>query len=137
MKYDTLRDAYDFVSMGDPFDHSAFVRLSTGEVFFKSEMAGVSNLPEDIDENFDDFLAPPHKHDLDLGQDLVWRFVRQEVPGLEDKVRSFFRHRGAYGRFKDLLEELGILERWYDFEEQETETALREWCKRKNIELED
>jgi hypothetical protein len=137
MKYDTIRNAYDFVSAGEPFEHVAYVRLSTGEAFFKSDEAGMDELPEDIDERVEDYRAIPHKYDLDLGQDLVWRFVRQEIPDLEDRIRSFFRRQGAYGRFKDYLAERGILEKWYEYGEQQTHEALHEWCKDNNVELEE
>jgi hypothetical protein len=49
-------------------------------------------------------VAIPHKNDLDLGQSLVFEFVASTLPDEYDRVRDIFRHRGAYGRFKDLLD---------------------------------
>jgi len=40
----------------------------------------------------------------------------------------FFRRRGAYARFKELLAAEGCLEKWYAFEAESTERALGQWC---------
>jgi hypothetical protein len=48
-------------------------------------------------------------------------------------VAQFFRHRGAYARFKDLLASEGSLDKWYAFEAESTERALRDWCTSNDI----
>ena len=50
-------------------------------------------------------------------------------------VQAFFRRRGAYARFKELLATEGCLEEWYVFEAESTERALREWCHANEIQL--
>jgi hypothetical protein len=84
-------------------------------------------LPDDLVES-DKYVGIPHKNDLDLGRDLVFAFMSVNLPDEYGKVRSFFSGRGAYARYKDLLESKGKLEAWHEFEKQSTETALREWC---------
>ena len=58
-----------------------------------------------------------------------------ELPDDYDTVTGFFRRRGAYGRFKNLMDTRGKLERWYDFEARATDAALRAWCAEHGIEL--
>ncbi len=101
-----LRTTFDFVSAAAPFEHSAYICLDTGKIYWKAASAGLENeenLPEDLD-NSDRYVAVPHKNDLDLGRRLALAFVDQELPDDRDTVISFFRRRGAYGRFKDLLQ---------------------------------
>ena len=43
-------------------------------------------------------------------------------------MRGLFRQRGAYARFKDLIERKDLLEAWYRYEAKATERALREWA---------
>jgi hypothetical protein len=50
-------------------------------------------------------------------------------------VATFFRKRGAYGRFKDLLERKGLLEAWYEYEAQAVEQALRTWSAENGLQL--
>ena len=50
-------------------------------------------------------------------------------------VLQFFRGRGAYARFKDLLGGRGMLDQWYDFEAKAVERALKTWCDLNSIEV--
>ena len=62
------------------------------------------------------FLQIPDKRELDLGKPLALDLARQFLPGDFDDVLQFFSRRGAYARFKDLLDRRGVLDQWYDFE---------------------
>ena len=79
----------------------------------------------------------PHKNDLDLGHNLVFEFTASNLPDEYDRVRDIFRHRGAYGRFKDLLDFKGLLDAWHSFENERETKALRRWCDENKIELSD
>ncbi len=135
MTYDTIEDAFLFVSSTASFEHTAVVHRQTGESFYASDIAGYDELPEDLDES-DEYIIIPHKNDLNLGKPLVIDFVRSRCPEEIDRVLTIFRRRGAYGRFKDLLERKALLDEWYVFEQQRTRQALLLWCEENNIELE-
>jgi hypothetical protein len=136
MKFAELELAFAFVNFSDPSDNSAYISRSTGETFVCSDLAGVDELPDDIDSS-DDYVEIPHRHDLDLGTQLVWDFVDREIPGLKDKVREFFAHRGAYGRYKSFLEELDLIEKWHRFEDDCTREALLKWCEDAGISIDE
>ena len=127
VKYDDLLAAYEWVS-SSPDDSEAFVSRATGGVHWSSSTIELDEeLPEDIG-NGRIYVAVPNKHDLDLGKSLVLAFAEEQIPESYQAVAGFFRQRGAYGRFKDLLERKGVLEAWYDYEAKATERALREWA---------
>lgn len=88
---------------------------------------------EDLD--WDACIHIPHRNDLGLGQGLVFEFVIDHLPDEYDGVREIFHKRGAYGRFKDLLQSKGLLQAWFDFEHQREEQELRKWCKESEIQL--
>jgi len=134
MTYDTIEEAFLFVSGAAPFEITAVIHRKTGETFFASDMADLDELPEDLDES-DDYIGIPHKNDLDLGKSLVMDFVRSRCPEEVDRVLTTFSRRGAYRRFKDLLEQKSLLDEWYDFEQQRTRQALLDWCEENGIEL--
>ncbi len=46
-----------------------------------------------------------------------------------------FSKRGAYQKFRALLTRRSALDRWYAFESQATERALRQWCADQSIEI--
>jgi len=73
--------------------------------------------------------------DLDLGNRLVFRFVDSYVPDDYGRVRDMFSSRGAYGRYKEFLASKGFFEKWYAYEAEAQERALREWAGENGIEL--
>ncbi len=135
MTYETIEEAFFFVSSVQPYEHAAVVNCTTGETFYASDMAGYDEIPEDAEGN-DDYLWIPHKNDLDLGKPLVMSFILNRCPDLYDQVTGIFRRKGAYGRFKGLLESKGLLEEWYAFEEGKIREALLRWCEKNGVVLE-
>ena len=132
-----LLDAYEFVSSSAQYESNAFVNLDTGAVFCTSNAIELDDEPPEDLEMSDRYLAIPHKNDLDLGRRLVMAFADDELPDEMRKVAEIFSRKGAYGRFKDLLEDRGKLDCWYAYEAKETEAALRAWCEENGINLKD
>ena len=135
ISFDDIENAFFFVGMDQMFMHNAYLCKETGEIFYTSEMDDSDELPEDIDDP-EKYISIPHKNDLDLGKTLVIEFTSKYLPEELDKVYAIFRRRGAYSRYKDLLESKGALEDWYKFENEREGAALKEWCRENNIEIE-
>jgi hypothetical protein len=128
VRFDDLLLAYEWVSSSSPAENGAFVSRVTGKIHWSSSVMELDDeLPEDI-EDVNIYVAVPHKYDLNLGNNLALTFAEEQLVGSYEAVLKFFRQRGAYGKFKDLLERKGQLEAWYEFEAKATELALREWA---------
>jgi len=136
IKFSDIEDAFFFVSMDQKFMHHAILCKETGRIFYTSEMGDSDELPEDIDDP-DKYIGIPHQTDLDLGRSLVLEFTAKYLPEELDNVYSIFSRKGAYSRYKDLLERKGALDEWYEYEDERRKMALREWCRRNNIEIQD
>lgn len=134
LDFDELESAYYWVSGGIPFENFAFVSRATGKVYWKSEES-MEDLPDDY-EDISLYAGVPNKNDLDLGNVLVSRFVDEHFPQGIQMVREIFSRRGAYSRFKDLLDDEGLLDRWFEFEREATGKALREWATENGFEIE-
>jgi len=135
VKYDELSLAFEFVSAGLPMEHNAYISIDTGQIYWISDLNPTEEeVPDDL-ETSDRYIAIPHKNDLGLGRNLALRFAAQELPERYERAKAFFRSRGAYARFKQLLESEGVLEKWYKFEEESVEKALRDWCAENSIQL--
>jgi hypothetical protein len=124
--YRKIEEAYEFVSAGPLHAHGALLDLATGEVLLRSESGGLDEFPAVIDP--DRFLALPTRGELHLGKTLVLSFVATHVPWASAEVLDMFSRKGAYPRFKRFLDENGLVDRWYAYEGQQTEQALRGWC---------
>jgi hypothetical protein len=132
-----ILEAFEFVCAGGGGEHQAFLGKQSGKLYCHSELWDDSDiLPYDIGDSVK-FLQIPDKRELDLGRPLALDFARQFLPGDFDDVLQFFRGRGAYARFKDLLDRRGVLDQWYAFEAKAVERALRMWCDLNSIEVSD
>jgi hypothetical protein len=132
--------AVEGVSMdGSLGQQQAFLCRQTGKIHWRyDEVSGLTDLndklPDDVDDD-ESYVAIPHKRDLGLGKQLALKFAREFLPNDLDEVRYMFSKRGAYARFRALLARRRAVDRWHDFEEKETERALREWCELNSIAL--
>jgi len=133
-KWQDIELAYEYVSSTPEFQNGAVLNKKTGKIYYRSDMAGEDEIPEEAYED-DNCIDVPHKNDLDLGKRLVMDFTRQYIPDYYEEVDNIFRSKGAYSRFKYLLEKIGKLDEWYSYENEKTNKALREWCSENGIEI--
>ena len=133
IKFSDIEDAFFFVSMGEMYMNSAILCIETGQIFYISDFGDSDELPEDIDYDPDKYIDIPHKNELDLGKSLVLEFSAMHLPDNFEQINSFFHKKGAYSKFKNLLEVKGLLDKWYAFEEAEQKNALMEWLKENDI----
>jgi len=127
IKFSDVLDLFELVNFGSPFDHEGYICKESGKTYFYSEFGdNEEELPDDI--NNEKYLVIPHKNELNLGNKLAFDFTLEYLPTEYEKVRSIFNRKGAYARFKSLLESADQIEEWYKFEAKRTEEALREWC---------
>jgi|JRYI01.1.fsa_nt_gb hypothetical protein len=133
-KFSEILDAYEICAYDGPIDVEAFVNLERGTVHIVSDDMELDEPPADLESG--PYVRLPDKADLDLGSQLAIDFATERMPDELEAVLGFFRKRGAYGRFKSLLERKGQLQAWYDYEEAATESRLRQWCVDQGIELE-
>lgn len=125
-----LEDAFMWVSAAPMYTNQAYIDRASGKTYRQSELDDFfeeEEIPEGLGDP-DRYIEVPHKNELDLGRVLALKFVAEKVPNRYDEVAAFYRRRSAYARFKDLLESEGVLEQWYEYENEATERALREWC---------
>jgi Uncharacterised protein family (UPF0158) len=137
VSFTELSDAVDFVSAGNMEENRAYLCKESGKIYHHSELVpDLDELPEDVDDE-ERYLRIPDRRSLDLGKPLALDFAREFLPDDFDQVRDFFRRKGAYAKFKNLVARRGVLDRWYDFETKAQEQALREWCEDNLIEIVD
>lgn len=132
--FDDLENAFEFVSADLQYMNRAVINRKTGQIFYQSDDTD-EEFPDEIDS--EDYIVVPHKNDLDLGRELVYDFVSKHLAQKYGQVKQMFSRPGAYSQFKDLLLSMGLLEKWYQFENEETKSALLQWCKDVSLEIEE
>jgi hypothetical protein len=139
IKFDELLYALDYVSGAPPSENEAYLCVETGIIYYQSIYSDIDindDFPSDTGDP-EKYIAIPHKNDLDLGKRLALRFVSDFLQGSWHEVNDIFHHKGAYARFRHLLERHGLLQQWYDYEDESRKTELRQWCQDNEIELHD
>lgn len=130
--------AFEFVGGNGGGLHQATLCRRTGKIYWHSESSDLDEfndeLPDDVEDE-EKYIAIPDKRELGLGKPLALEFAREFLPNDYDDVRYLFSKRGAYQKFRTLLTRRNVLDRWYDFESQATEQALREWCEINSIDV--
>ncbi len=135
VSFEELLASFEWVSAAVPFENEAYVSRITGKIFWSSSSTDVEEeLPEDIEDG-SVYIAVPNKHDLDLGRELALRFVEEHLPESYEFADGFFRSRGAYSRFKALLERTNQLQNWYEYEKIAVDAALRAWSTENGLQL--
>jgi hypothetical protein len=128
LKYEDLEAAYEWSSSGAPFEYTALLSRSTGEVFLTSLGGDIEeDLPDDIEDG-SLYIAVPHRSEFNLGRELAIEFIERASPRHIASVQAYFSRRGAYSRFKALLERESLLEPWYAYEAAATYEALSRWA---------
>lgn len=135
---DELIQALDWVSDLSNAENMAFVCRESGRVFMTSdEDFGVElepGLPSDLDD-VEKYAIVPSRQDLRLGKRLAVRFVQASLPARLEETYTMFAARGAYARFKDMLESEQALDAWHAFETEAVERGLREWAASEAFEM--
>jgi hypothetical protein len=135
--FSDIEDALMFVSSSGYGENSALLDKSTGKIYYRSAYGDVDEFEEFPEDEYDPniHIEIPHKNDLDLGKDLIFEFVEKFLPDDYERVNKIFRKRGAYSRYKDLLDHRGVLQKWYDFENQREQSVLLQWCEENEIDI--
>nr|VFJ75502.1 MAG: hypothetical protein BECKFW1821C_GA0114237_107816 [Candidatus Kentron sp. FW] len=76
---------------GEAMEQETYLCLDTGHIYWHSDYADNEEepLPDDIDDT-EKYAAIPHKNDLDLGKQLVSRFIEEHMPEDYETVRMIF-----------------------------------------------
>ncbi len=134
INFNEIEDAFMFVSMGQPYEHMAYLSKESGEIYYHSEYGdNPEELPNDIDDPI--YVAIPHKKELGLGKNLALEFAYKFMEQKAELVESIFGKKGAYSKFKNLLDKLGELDHWYQYEAEKQRKYLLEWCEENEIPL--
>jgi len=134
MSYDSIEDAFNYISEGQPGDRSAMVHRVTEKVFLASVELGFDQAPPEAD-NDPDYLLIPSRQDLDPGKGLILEFFNNHAQSEVPQVQSIFTRSGAFRNVKDLMRRLHLLDLWHIYEEQRIEELLRKWCEDQGLSL--
>ncbi len=150
VKIDDIIDAVDF----DSDMSESFLNIKTEQVcmFTDEELRAAENNVDLSDsaewyceavasakhylENQDDFLSLPEKYDFNEYR-IIEKFIARVVISKQSAMLSQSIHgKGAFRRFKTMLEKLGLIDEWYKYRGQQLRKFVEFWCKENKIDFE-
>ena len=125
-----LKGAVVWVS-SDSLMNEAYICRETGHIYWVPDDVEMGDEWEDAPDDIQDtekYALVPDNHYLDLGNKLAFDFAAQYLADRYDDVRTMFRRKGAFSKFKALLYQQDLLEDWYAFSEEQSHKVLEDWC---------
>jgi hypothetical protein len=77
--FDDIRLAFEFVASAQPGANDAILCRRTGKIYFRSDLAGIHELPDE-DADDENYIAIPDKRNLGLGKQLALDFAQEFLP---------------------------------------------------------
>ncbi len=132
-----LTDIIDAIETMDRYSEY-FLNKPTGEIEWVSDMAMTTTEKEEISDRLDEdgFYRLPTSFDV-RDYDIMEDFVYTLSGTARDKLESAIRGRGAFGRFRDRIRQLGLEQEWYDYQAAEYKKLAARWCEDNDIEYEE
>lgn len=133
VKLDNIIEA---IEMQDEFSE-CLLDKETGKIEWVSDMAQTFEEQEEIYDRLDEhgFYRLPTQRDLneyDTMEDFVYTRTGRE----QDMLSVAIEGRGAFRRFKDTVNRLGIDDEWYNYRDEANKRKAIEWCEENNLEYE-
>jgi len=150
VKIDDIIDAVDF----DSDMSESFLNTKTEQVcmFTDEELRAAEN---DVDlsdsaewyceavasakhylDNQDDYLSLPEKYDFNEYRIIEKFIARVVIPNQSEILSQSIYGKGAFRRFKTVLEKLGLVDEWYKYRGQKLREFVEFWCKENKIDFE-
>lgn len=132
-----LSDIIDTIEMMDQYSEY-FLDKKTGEIEWVSDMAMSLKEQEETYDRLDEhgFYRLPTSFDIQ-DYDIMEDFVNSLSGSSHDKLSSAIQGKGAFRRFKDTVNHLGIDQEWYDFQSTAYKRKAARWCEENGIEYEE
>ena len=148
-----LEDVIEHLELSNE-ENKSYLNKSTGEIhlipdevesYLEEEDSDEDDLPEweieiipiakDILANPDKYIQFPNQFDINE-YSIMERFslsITEEK--LKDAIYSSLKGSGAFRKFKNIINEFGIEDKWYKYKDGELKEFAIEWCKENNLEF--
>lgn len=127
---DKILDALKMVNE----DSQAYFNTDTGEIEWLSSFLNSREYEDMVDRiEFGNFISLPTKYDIHeyrIMEEFIYSLPIGEV---QNKLQRAIKGKGAFRRFKDTVNYLGIDKDWYSFRDDAYKNIALEWCKENGL----
>ena len=118
MKVNVKEIAQELQTLSD--EDCFFYNKITGELeYFNSEQENPNDFDiDEIDED-ENFVALPSKYSIDDYRIMKDFMFAQKDKKIHDAIYDAIHQKGAFRKFRQVVEQTGILQKWYEFKDKE------------------
>lgn len=131
-----LSEVVDALSSVD-INSTAYFNKKTNEILWKWDFNQEYSTYKEDDEFNDDIICMfdfTDKNDYDIMQSFI-NIVENEE--LRNRLYYCTKGKGAFRRFRKILEECDLIEEWYKYQDIEYKKMAKEWCIDNDIKFEE
>ena len=125
VKLDEIIDALEWVNA----DTQAFLNTETGETVMWIEY-GDNDIDEEELED-EKYIRLPDQFEIN-----EYHMMESFAYDRDERLVNVIKGSGAFRRFKDMAEEIGLIDDWYEFRDNCYRERAEEWCESRGIEWE-
>ena len=108
----------------------AFYNADTGEIEWLGDFMDGEEYDELVERiEFGNYISLPSKYDINeysIMEDFIYSLPTGEV---QSKLQRAIKGKGAFRRFKDVVNYLGIVKDWYSFRDGAYRSIAVQWCR--------
>ena len=133
IKLSEIKDALDNVDISS----TCYFNKETNDILWQWDYNKEYSTYKEEDEANDNIINMFdyfYKNDYDIMQDFIDTI---EDINLREKLYYATRGRGAFSRFRYIIESNDLLDDWYKYKDEKYKTIAKEWCVDNNIEFEE
>ena len=127
---DKILDALEMVNENS----QAYFNTDTGEIEWLSDFLDSSEYEDMADRiEFGNFISLPTKYDIHeyrIMEDFIYSLPTGEM---QNKLHRAIKGKGAFRRFKDTVNYLGVDKDWYSFRDEAYRNIASEWCRENGL----
>lgn len=125
VKLDEIIDALEWVNA----DTQAFLNTETGETVMWMDY-GDNDIDEEELED-EKYIRLPDQFEIN-----EYHMMESFAYDRDERLVNAIKGSGAFRRFKDMAEEIGLIDDWYEFRDNCYRERAEEWCESHGIEWE-
>ena len=133
IKLSEIKDALDNVDISS----TCYFNKETNDILWQWDYNKEYSTYKEEDEANDNIINMFdyfYKNDYDIMQDFIDTI---EDVNLREKLYDATRGRGAFSRFRNIIESNDLLDDWYKYKDEKYKAIAKNWCIDNNIEFEE
>ncbi len=133
LKLSEVKEALESVNL----ESTAYFNKTSNEILWKWDFNPEYSTYKEEDEWNDDIICMfdfTDKNDYDMMQEFIGTIENQDI---QEQLYAKTKGNGAFRRFRFILENYDLIDRWYQYRDTKYKEIAKEWCVEHSVKFEE